>query len=759
MSAIVSNIVSFDRGAMLRAALAYASMGWHVLPCWGTVHTDDGKPGRCGCGHADCPSPGKHPHGILARTGQMAATTDPDTIRRWFASGHELNIGIQLSQSRLAAIDVDPRNGGALSLENLEAKYGPLSSGVEQISGGGGQHFVYSNPHGVHGLPGKLGPGLDVKANGYIIVWPSRHWTGGLYEWEASSDPTEGCVPSPLPDWMRDLAGGRHQDAPEWRGSRYVTEEQIEDLRAALACLPADDYHQWINFGQALKAAGGAGFELWDSWSQTSSKYHGPVMGPKWRSFRPGAYQIESIFHAAMHAGWTNPRATAPETEPVPVAAITPFVQPEAPSASQAPANLPGVLGIVEDWINATSRKPQPAFAAQAALAFCSTVLGRRVMSDQRNWPSLYFLNIGKSASGKEHAKWAIEQLLDACCLSQLIGPAGYTSDSGVLSTLAKQPSHIAIIDEFGKTLEAASIKHGARAASAMKALMEAWGRCDGVMRPQGFSTFGMSAADEQRIDEKTVRNPALTLLGMTTPESFFESIGSAAARDGFLNRFLIVESDIGRQAGRTVNPVEIPEQIITWARQIADANPLAGGSPMAAPRIVPFSPASSRLFKAFEQECINLMDAHDDDGMAEMFGRTTEIAMRIALVAACACDADQIEAEHAQCAIDYARQHAVRIVDRLATAVADSEFQGLQNQVLDVLRAAGPKGLTEREINHYSRKFRAVDKRAKINVLDTLAYTGDAARCEFPPASGRGKPRLAWVAVQDNNGDNGDKT
>ena len=39
----------------------------------------------------------------------------------------------------------------------------------------------------------------------------------------------------------------------------------------------------------------------------------------------------------------------------------------------------------------------------------------------------------------------------------------------------------------------------------------------------------------------------ARTVMAMTTPETFFEAIGSAAARDGFLNRFLIVESDIFR--------------------------------------------------------------------------------------------------------------------------------------------------------------------------------------------------------------------
>lgn len=749
-------IVDIRDNLMLKAALGYAAMGWYVLPCWRPVPDDAGKL-HCGCGDPACKSPGKHPHGFLARTGQMAATIDPAVIRRWFGSGQPLNIGILLSRSNLVAIDIDPRNGGELTLEHLEQRYGQLDSDVIQMSGGGGLHYVYSMPHGVNGLPGTLGPGVDVKANGYIMVWPSLHATSIEYEWEASSDPTEGATPSPLPDFLRDLAHSRTTDLGTPHGSRYATPEQIDDLRAALGCLPADDYHQWVNFGQALKAIGGIGFQLWDEWSQSSSKYRPEAMGPKWRSFKSGAYQIESIFHAAQAAGWVNPQSgAAVAPEPVPVEVITPYVAPAM--GEDGPTALPGILGVVTDWINATSRKPQPLFAMQAALAFGSVVLGRRVVTDQRNWPSLYFLNIGKSASGKEHAKWAIEQLLDACQLPHLIGPAGYTSDSGVLSTLAKQPAHIAIVDEFGKTLEAASIKHGARAASAMKALMEAWGRCDGTMRPQGFSTFGMSDADARRIDEKTVRNPALTLLGMTTPETFYESIGTAAARDGFLNRFLIVESDTGRMAGQPVATIEIPEAIREWADWLLQqAAPLALASPIPTPLIVPFSPASARLLAAFEADCIRLMDEHEDAGLAEMFGRTTEIAMRLALVMACACRASRIEAEQTECAIAYASYHALRIVQRLETAVADSEFHGLLNQVLGALRAAGERGLTERELNAYSRKFRAVDKRQKINVLDTLAYTGDAARCELPPLSGRGKSRIAWVATGES-ADNADK-
>jgi hypothetical protein len=281
---------------------------------------------------------------------------------------------------------------------------------------------------------------------------------------------------------------------------------------------------------------------------------------------------------------------------------------------------LPGLLGQVEAWINATSRKPQPLFATQAALAFAATVMGRRFVTTQRNWPSLFFLNIGKSASGKEHGKWAIETLLEQCNLHKLIGPANYTSNSGVLSALVSQPSHISIIDEFGKALEAASVRNNARAASALVMMMEAWGRADGTIRPQGFSTFGMSTADADKLSSRSVRNPALSILAMTTPDTFFEAVGSSAARDGFLNRFLTVESDIGRQVGKHAGNVPIPQSVIDWASEIHAVVTMqdvdAPHNMAANPKVIPFNRAALDAFNQFEHECVDLMDAHEDIGL-----------------------------------------------------------------------------------------------------------------------------------------------
>lgn len=740
-----------EPGSALDYALRYAALGWHVFPVW------PGEDGHCTC-RTFCKSPAKHPISHLVPRGQDDATTDPATIRRWWGQYPDASIGVFLFPSGLLAIDIDPRNGGYFTIEIIEIQHGDLVSDVMATTQGGGQHRIFSLRSDVAvTLPGKLGDGVDVKRNGYIVLPPSKG-VMGEYTWEPSSDPLEGCIPSPLPDWLRDLSAplAPSLTPEEAAGCRYCTPEQVEELRDALTCIPADERDTWINVGMALATIGASGWELWNAWSQTSAKYDRQDQTRVWRSFkRNNGRNIESVFFEAQRQGWVNPLGEmAPEVAPIAIETVRLYQVPaeQLRIVTQA-QGIPGILGQVEDWINATSRKSQPMFARQAALAFGATILGRRYVTPQRNWPSLYFLNIGKSASGKEHSKWAIEALLESCQMDHLIGPSFYTSDSGVLSALLTRPSHITIIDEFGKIVDSARVKNSPRSASAMTKLIEAFSKCDGTLRPQGYSTFGMSQSDADKMNSKVVRNPALTLLAMTTPDSFFDAISSSSVRDGFLNRFLIVESDIGRQVGEHVAPTPVSEDVIQWAtgrRQHQGlVNPDIAADMPADPVVVPFTTRALAVFSEFEAECVTLMNEHEHHGLDEMFGRSNEIAMRLSLTVANSCLTPVIEREHAEWAVAYVRSHAVATAERMKTSIADSEFEAASNQVLNLIRSTPKEGRTQREIYDASRKYRALDQRGRINILNTLIFSGDVAKVSIKSLSGRGRPREAYVAIQ----------
>jgi hypothetical protein len=174
----------------LEQALDYATRGWPVFPVWPI------KGGKCSCGEVDCQHPGKHPIGKLAPKGRNSATTDPETIKRWWGQHPKANIGIPTGpESGLVVVDVDPRHGGLDSLKKLEA-LGKFPLTLKAKTGGGGWHIFLAHPGNgqkikSRPLPGY--PGIDIKGDGgYIVTPPSNHISGGSYSWEIGPDSAMG---------------------------------------------------------------------------------------------------------------------------------------------------------------------------------------------------------------------------------------------------------------------------------------------------------------------------------------------------------------------------------------------------------------------------------------------------------------------------------------------------------------------------------------------------------------------------------------
>jgi len=176
-------------------AFEFAEAGFAVLP----LHGVDAR-GRCGCGKAGCPHPGKHPHAALVRHGLKDASVDLDEIEAWFDRFADLNYGIVTDE--LHVIDLDPRNGGTESWRKLIRKHADIHSWRVQ-TGGGGQHVFCRAPQKPLGC-GKLAPGIDFKGvGGYVVGVGSLHEFGRRYRWFADCSAYELEL-EPLPKWIID---------------------------------------------------------------------------------------------------------------------------------------------------------------------------------------------------------------------------------------------------------------------------------------------------------------------------------------------------------------------------------------------------------------------------------------------------------------------------------------------------------------------------------------------------------------------------
>lgn len=158
---------------VLDAAIRYVEEGFAVVKVYGV--TDDG---RCTCNNVDCRSKGKHPVGDHW---QRSACRDVDDVRDAFAR-HTGNVGIYLGGSGLVVLDFDGAPGRH-ALESLESE---LVETRRARSGSGGEHWLYrfaswQSPDEVSDR--RVAIGWDVKHKGQFLVAPSRHVSGGAYEW------------------------------------------------------------------------------------------------------------------------------------------------------------------------------------------------------------------------------------------------------------------------------------------------------------------------------------------------------------------------------------------------------------------------------------------------------------------------------------------------------------------------------------------------------------------------------------------------
>jgi len=187
----------YANGRLAPGAKWYAEQGWKILPCYGITN------GRCSCNssHTEPKDTGKHP--AIAQW-NASATSDVDKISEWWSSQPDYNIGVFCRPSGFLVIDIDPRSGGPESFEKFEALLeGALPSTVEAITGEytigngkamRGRHLFYkcSESEELVGNLNKQGlKGVDIKHNGYVLIAPSRHFSGHCYEWVKGKGPHE----------------------------------------------------------------------------------------------------------------------------------------------------------------------------------------------------------------------------------------------------------------------------------------------------------------------------------------------------------------------------------------------------------------------------------------------------------------------------------------------------------------------------------------------------------------------------------------
>ena len=114
-----------------------------------------------------------------------SASNESNQIDDWFKD-KDMNAGIPTGKiNGFWVIDIDKKNNGYESLENLEKLIGPITDNCSYIveTGGGGLH-LYFRLREDEAIPSKTNilPGIDIRGEGGQVVSAySTHITGNIY--------------------------------------------------------------------------------------------------------------------------------------------------------------------------------------------------------------------------------------------------------------------------------------------------------------------------------------------------------------------------------------------------------------------------------------------------------------------------------------------------------------------------------------------------------------------------------------------------
>lgn len=224
------------------------------------------------------------------------ASEDPKRIESWANQYPSCNWGVACGEeSGIVVIDIDIKNGGDKSWQELTDKYGePVTPTVQ--TGGGGKHLYFLYPHGTNVKNGveKIGKGIDVRGkNGQVVAPGSVHPNGNTYEWIVKpQDVTFAEVPEWLLNLITDevsqehtavggeLAVGMRNDSiyhnalglfRQGASAEFVTSTMKTWLEDQGQTLPADELSKTIDSAEAAAKAKPVSLDGWSE--QKNAEY------------------------------------------------------------------------------------------------------------------------------------------------------------------------------------------------------------------------------------------------------------------------------------------------------------------------------------------------------------------------------------------------------------------------------------------------------------------------------------------------------
>jgi hypothetical protein len=232
---------------------------------------------------------------------------------------------------------------------------------------------------------------------------------------------------------------------------------------------------------------------------------------------------------------------------------------PSEPTHDNVGTVPPGLLGDIAQFIYACSPRPVPEIALAGAIGFMAGICGR-AFNVSGTGLNQYVLLLAATGTGKEAMALGMDKLIQAIRTSvpsaaQFIGPAEMASGQALLKYIAtKSPCFVSVVGEFGLRMRSMSAQHANNSEIMLRRVL-----LDMYNKSGAGQTLRPSIYSDKDKNTDTVQSPALTILGESTPEKFYEILDEGMISEGFLPRFMTIEYTGPRVPLNTAHSLAMP--------------------------------------------------------------------------------------------------------------------------------------------------------------------------------------------------------
>jgi hypothetical protein len=213
----------------------------------------------------------------------------------------------------------------------------------------------------------------------------------------------------------------------------------------------------------------------------------------------------------------------------------------ETPHVPQPLTYPEGLLGEIAQFFYNSSPRPTLETAIMGAIGFLSGMTGK-AYNISRTGLNQYCLLLAQTGTGKEGMATGIDKLVYAIaqqvpCVLDFVGPAEIASGQALLKYLNTSTCFVSVVGEFGlKLQQLASPKASSSEIMLKRVLLDLYNK-SGHNKMLRASVY----ADKDKNTE-TIMSPAFSILGESTPETFYGALTHDLISDGLLPRFMCVE-------------------------------------------------------------------------------------------------------------------------------------------------------------------------------------------------------------------------